>query len=166
MRLINSRNLLLLSLASFAIAAACGTNDGDAAKFSDNDNYEGDSSVGGNTAKIDSGTGGSSGKQLDSGFATIDSSVQDAELDKDSAQQLDSGFATIDSSVQDAEPDKDSACASVEVQAERLPLDLYFMVDRSGSMKGSLWKGNPAPSRPSSPIRKAKVCGSRSVSSL
>jgi hypothetical protein len=34
---------------------------------------------------------------------------------------------------------KDSACASVEVQAERLPLDLYFMVDRSASMDGSPW---------------------------
>jgi len=36
----------------------------------------------------------------------------------------------------DGEIDPDSSCAATTLQAERIPLDMYFMVDTSGSMEG------------------------------
>ncbi len=36
----------------------------------------------------------------------------------------------------DGEIDPDSSCATTTLQAERIPLDMYFMVDTSGSMDG------------------------------
>ncbi len=36
----------------------------------------------------------------------------------------------------DGELDPDSSCAATTLQAERIPLDMYFMVDTSGSMAG------------------------------
>ncbi|MFW5741343.1 MAG: hypothetical protein ACOC1F_13365, partial [Myxococcota bacterium] len=47
------------------------------------------------------------------------------------------GGALIDADVTgDGEMDPDSSCAATTLQAERIPLDMYFMVDTSGSMDG------------------------------
>lgn len=45
----------------------------------------------------------------------------------------------IDASIGEGSMNADSACAAEHAKAEQLPLDLYLMVDRSGSMDGSPW---------------------------
>ena len=44
------------------------------------------------------------------------------------------GSMFIDGGVGDGDLTGDSSCATVEVQAEAVPLDIYFMLDRSASM--------------------------------
>ncbi len=45
-----------------------------------------------------------------------------------------SGGMFLEASIGDGTINSDSACAAEHAKAEQLPLDLYFMVDRSGSM--------------------------------
>jgi hypothetical protein len=71
---------------------------------------------GGAAGEAGSGTGGSGGAELP------DVSVPDVDFSYD------------------APPDMgQEACAAVNVQAKLKPLDMYFMVDRSGSMSGTPW---------------------------
>ena len=109
--------LLAVALAVGAIAVvACSGTDGGTSDFGSGSSGKGGS---GGTA----GKGGSGGSGGSGGTNTTDGGEDGAFLD--------TGFTG------DGEIDPDSSCAEVNLQAEAVPLDMYFMVDVSGSMSGS-----------------------------
>jgi Mg-chelatase subunit ChlD len=82
------------------------------------------------------GCGGSSDEPADSRAGLQDASIKERNdggpVEKDVDASLNDG-SDDDSSVQEA-VDAFTACASATVRAQKLPLDLYFMLDSSGSM--------------------------------
>lgn len=81
------------------------------------------------------GSAGAAGNVSDGG--KLDASAGSA----GSTSQGGTGGGTIllDSALGDQAMNADTACVSTHVEAEPIPLDLYFMVDKSGSMSGSPW---------------------------
>ena len=123
----------LLAIASIASIACygCGSSHGTIAT----DPIDGSTSAGGSSGsgQIDSGkspSGGSGGgSQLDSG-AEDSSPEQDAQVEDIITTDINWEYDTF-------RPDSglDDACVNQVVEAERVPLDIYFMMDRSGSMR-------------------------------
>jgi hypothetical protein len=104
-----SRALSDISIAALVIGlAAC------SAASSDPNTFGNGSGGGGGT---DNGSGGGGG---------------DASVNPDGSGG--SGGLLIDASLGDGSMNADAACAAEHAKAEQLPLDLYIMVDRSGSM--------------------------------
>ena len=97
-------------LGSIAVAYACSGTDSGSSEFGN-------------------GTGGSAGTS-GSGGATSDASTDGSSMTGGSG-----GGMLIDANLGDGSMTPDSACAATAVEAEVLPLDLYIMADRSGSMK-------------------------------
>jgi hypothetical protein len=101
-----------LSLSSIAVIAACSATSSDSNAFN---NGSGGSAT----------AGGSGGQQADASQTTGGSAG--------------SGGLIVDAPLGESSMDPDSACVAEHAQAEKLPLDLYIMVDRSASMQGSKW---------------------------
>ncbi len=123
-----------LSVASIAVVAACSATSSDGNAF--------DNRAGGSAA-----AGGSGGQQGDASQTTGGSAG--------------AGGLIVDAPLSESSMNPDSACVAEHAQAERLPLDLYIMVDRSGSMQGSKWRTSLRRSRRSFKTRNPTACTSR-----
>jgi Mg-chelatase subunit ChlD len=114
------RTILLLSVsAAIAAAAACSASDGQSANQT------------GGFAGQASTTGGSSGTAGDASTAAAGGG----------------GGIVLDATVPDAQSDvltEDSACAGSVAEAKPVPVNLYIMLDRSGSMGGTKWSKTTA----------------------
>ncbi len=86
-----------------------------------------DASAGGAAGVAGSPQGGAAGAPASGGNGG------EADAGTDSAPDVDFGY---DAPNTDAAAE---ACASSKVEASLQPLDMYFMIDRSGSMKGNPW---------------------------
>lgn len=86
----------------------------------------GTAGAGGGTAGTGGSTGGSAGwPDPDGGSGTGGGGIPDASADVN---------FNYDAPIHDGNVTQDSACATAVAEAEPLPLDIYLMLDRSGSM--------------------------------
>ena len=98
--------------------ATAGTGGGTGGTTGGGAGQGGSSATGGSSG---GGTGATGGTGPDGGGSGGDASVQDANFNYDAPPQ-------------DGSITQDSACAASVAEAEPLPLDIYLMLDRSGSM--------------------------------
>ncbi len=111
------RAILMVSVLTLAAMGACSASDGQS----------------GNGVSGGSGGGAASGG---TGGATSDASVDSGGT---------GGGIKIDGSVSDVfDASPDAACAADSVDAEPVPVNLYIMLDRSGSMAGTKWSKTTA----------------------
>jgi hypothetical protein len=131
------RWLTALVVGTAAIGPACGSDSGrEAARSNGGTSASGGAGgVGGSTAGSAGEASGGSGLSSASGGSTSGgSSGNDASATGGSATTTtDSGFPDVNFSYDAREPVAE-ACASQTVQADPLPLDMYVMIDTSGSM--------------------------------
>jgi hypothetical protein len=89
------------------------------------------------------GTGGTTTNDSGTAGGKTDASAGSAGV-AGSGQGGAAGGFLLDASIGDGAMNAETACVASHVDAVPIPLDLYFMVDRSGSMQGEYWTNQSA----------------------
>lgn len=92
-----------------------------------------------NGSTFSTGTGGKAGAAGSAGAAGALTDASAGSSGAVSTGGSGGGQIFLDADIGDGAMNSDTACVSSHVDAVPLPLDLYFMVDQSGSMSGSPW---------------------------